>query len=295
MPGLKLVLPTLFSDSSLPILRDDPILPMSGALFLGDVSMIEGSGIPGSLYNIAGDSANSLTGGNAATMPLAYAGAPSSAQILMERSTKGGIHGILSHASAVGAGQGFAGRLPAAVLDYIFTEANRTHAYYYSLWSTPTRYGSQTAGPLGVGQSETTGGFHVYQYGSGAYPSTADRYGVPSINYASVAANLGKPHVTGLGPVSMYRNAGAGVVTDPGPLRENVDGGLNWGRVVPPASAGFNPLSWVFYRLYIEDLTVSGRTFAQVKEKDLALYNAAFGVGGRFEGDTFSAPATALP
>jgi hypothetical protein len=51
--------------------------------------------------------------------------------------------------------------------------------------------------------------------------------------------------------------------------------------------------SWAFYRAYIEDLTLSGRTWAEVNAIDYALYQAAFGTDGRFEGDTtFTAPST---
>jgi hypothetical protein len=47
----------------------------------------------------------------------------------------------------------------------------------------------------------------------------------------------------------------------------------------------------VLYRAYIEDLTVSGRTYAQVQALDYALWQAAFAPGGRYAGDTFTPPA----
>ena len=49
--------------------------------------------------------------------------------------------------------------------------------------------------------------------------------------------------------------------------------------------------SMVFYRGYCEDLTVSGRTYAQVAAIDLALFNTAFASGGKFNGDTNTAPS----
>jgi hypothetical protein len=48
----------------------------------------------------------------------------------------------------------------------------------------------------------------------------------------------------------------------------------------------------IFYRGYCEDLTVSGRTYADVDALDKALWDAAFAAGGRFAGDTFTAPST---
>jgi len=48
----------------------------------------------------------------------------------------------------------------------------------------------------------------------------------------------------------------------------------------------------IFYRGYCEDLTVSGRSYADVDALDKALWDAAFAAGGRFAGDTFTAPST---
>lgn len=53
--------------------------------------------------------------------------------------------------------------------------------------------------------------------------------------------------------------------------------------------------SYVLYRVYIEDLSLSGRTYEQVKSIDDAEHAKAFGIGGRFHGDTWSNPATLLP
>lgn len=94
-------------------------------------------------------------------------------------------------------------------------------------------------------------------------------------------------------------------------LGTKMGGGVNFGPTVrtpcvdsagsvanallnPVGASGYknNAPSFVFYRTYLEDLTLSGRTYAQVSAADLALYNAAFGAGGRYAGDTFTDPAT---
>lgn len=46
------------------------------------------------------------------------------------------------------------------------------------------------------------------------------------------------------------------------------------------------------YRLYMEDLTVAGRTFAEAQAEDKAAFDVAFGAGGKFEGDTLTAVGT---
>lgn len=62
---------------------------------------------------------------------------------------------------------------------------------------------------------------------------------------------------------------------------------------VGPFSAAVNKGgSHILYRCYLEDLTVSGRTYEQVKAIDDALFAAAFSSGGKFYGDTYTDPAT---
>lgn len=52
--------------------------------------------------------------------------------------------------------------------------------------------------------------------------------------------------------------------------------------------------SYILYRVYIEDLAVSGRTYAEVKAIDDAEFNKAFAPGGRFYNDTWSDPTSVL-
>lgn len=61
------------------------------------------------------------------------------------------------------------------------------------------------------------------------------------------------------------------------------------GRAALVASAGAP--SFALYRLYIEDMTVSGRDYAEVEAIDLAAYTREFAAGGKFYGDTFTTPA----
>ena len=61
------------------------------------------------------------------------------------------------------------------------------------------------------------------------------------------------------------------------------------------ATSANKSASQIVYRVYVEDLSKSGRTFSQVQAIDLAEFNKAFTEGGRFYGDTWSNPATVLP
>lgn len=66
------------------------------------------------------------------------------------------------------------------------------------------------------------------------------------------------------------------------------------GSVVGNQALNASP-SYILYRVYVEDLSLSGRTFDQVRAIDEAEHVKAFGIGGRFYGDTWSNPATLLP
>ena len=78
-----------------------------------------------------------------------------------------------------------------------------------------------------------------------------------------------------------------------------------FGGAVGPFSGLHIGSSQILYRLYFEDLTVAAAAggytggaamtvparYTELAARDLALFNTAFGVGGKFNGDTFTSPA----
>jgi hypothetical protein len=67
----------------------------------------------------------------------------------------------------------------------------------------------------------------------------------------------------------------------------------NGGSINASGTAKESAPSVVFYRTYLEDLTVSGRTYAEVDALDVALYTKhVLTTGGRYYGDTYTDPAT---
>lgn len=94
------------------------------------------------------------------------------------------------------------------------------------------------------------------------------------------------------------RNVATGgiVGTPPSAL---VGSAMQWGSfgVVPSSSSPVSRMpSHVVYRYYLEDLTISGRTYAQVDAIDQRLYAAKISTpGGAYFGDTPSAPGSFLP
>lgn len=300
--GVKIVLPTTLTDSSLQVLHDDSILT-PGSLFLGDLAhsinpatgyVNAASGVPADgaqLYNVGYKECAALLGsGTAATLAgtLNVKGAIGNlTKGKVERTTKGGLHVIVSQATALAAGDGVVAVLPQAVRTYL--KNNTGHAYYFSAWDQLTR--------ANIGSLATTAAVQ-YEIGQGATPT----------NLVSVLAS------------TIYAN---GAIA---PVSQSVTGGINTvgARLIALATAG-SPMSndtftsggpamgaapgtsnntglasrnnsWpslAAYRWYLEDLTVSGRSFATVAALDLARYTAEVATtGGRYNADTFTAPST---
>lgn len=319
MTGLKLTLPVAFTDTSLPILRDDPLLT-AGSLFLFDPiheADPVAAGVPASgavLPNIAWREAVATLGGattKANVQPTYTAGGTGWDGALgkVERTAKGALHGIISQTQNTATDQGAAIALPQALTEYFRTHP--TNDIYASIWSQITRpplafvaggnMGSINVDPAlfsiaeqaasttnnllilfdgYAGQTEdvltrpNSGASAAQLIGRRATPGTvAARVGAPS--FRSIAATAW----TGTVP-STVGNARSALVW--GSRSENRINHYTWNR----------HSSHVYYRAYVEDLTVSGRTYAQVEALDYALFAAAFGAGGRYAGDTFTDPAT---
>lgn len=288
MTGLILKFSGKYRDANLPIYKRDPILSdKAGSLLLVDVSAIP-SGVPlsGSLLrNIAADQAKAsgIVGDTSAT--FAIRGDMTGANGRVERSAKGGIHVISSQAAAgMPANTGCAVVLPQSIVDYMV--ANPTHVFLMSQWRKLTR-AAKTTDPDGakcfaaVQNNASNGAFMLtHNPNSQEMPSTALRVG-RAIRGAGANA-IGDSMHSIAGPLTGAMTAAA------------VKDVAQFGRVAPQNS--FAPLaaalpSWVLYRIYVEDLTVSGRTFEQVDAIDAALWQASFAAGGRFGGDTFTNPA----
>lgn len=201
----------------------------------------------------------------------------------VERSGKGGIHVIVSQANPLEAGDGVAVNAPAAL--YTYLAANPTHDIYFSAWDRQTRAdkvtGANSAFVYATSSSTSHGPFNVYN--TNAFTPGGWAAVEPPGN--AVGPRRTALTVTGYG-------GGAGSL----PARSGLP---LWGA--PASTLNANTLatrnegwpSFITYRVYIEDLTVSGRTHAEVDALDYALYaKDVLTAGGRYHGDTFTDPAT---
>lgn len=305
--GKKDVVAVTLTDTTIQVVRDDSILT-NGSLLLLDTGqssrpLLGTSGIPATaavLPNVADSLARALipSGELGATLVLgsALSGAGSS-KGKTERTAKGGLHTILTQASSLTAGDATvinAVQISDAILGYL--AANNSHDYYASLWARITRAvpsadgtGRAMAGvQYGSAISTNPGLFLMFQAGRTDNPGGS--IGVSLGNHKSLpAAGAAGLAYNSLGARGFYgTGAPSGVPAYPGGKSMAV-----WGPSNPTSQAiGSGAPSWIFYRAYIEDLTVSGRSYAQVDALDFARWTADFATGGRFVGDTFTDPAT---
>lgn len=287
--GQKVVLSdTTFTDTSLPVVLNDPLIS-SGSLFLFDPahSMGEFTGVPangGTVPNIVWSEASAVLGSGTATTlagSVVSVSPTEASKSLVERTTKKGVHQIIS-LTAQTSSNSWLVTLPTLIRSYMYT--HRTdHSFYVSMWHKVTRAGTTNAAvqsPLHYAVTSANYLFHAQNGIPNCAGSNKKSY--PSgIN--DVDCTAGQHRFLSLNP-SAQTGTGVGSTTD-----------INFGLGNFDVWQTFNMnkcSSRVIYRVYVEDLTVSGRTYAEVEALDYALFEAAFASGGKFYGDTYTAPST---
>ncbi|MCF0074487.1 hypothetical protein LZD49_28640 [Dyadobacter sp. CY261] len=203
-----------------------------------------------------------------------------------ERTPKGGLHVIISQAVDVDSGNDFAITLPSLIKDYLLD--NPTHEFFTSVWGHTTRVA--TVNPSGVFycyQNSTNFKFAILQQGmvpNSLYPSNTIGTSASANTVGGFRKSIGFKGYIASGVAGSPPAAGS---------RSNIYFQFKIGSKFPWATTETNKAaSLILYRLYIEDLTVSGRTYAQADLADTNFYNEAFGSGGRFNGDSFTSPST---
>lgn len=301
--GRFIVLPGVNPPSSRPKIDTlDPILPAQGALFLTEPAhplIPWPAGIPANAAaapNVAAAQAKALleTTSDAAATGTFQIGVPTNpAAVKHERTAKGGVHVITSqtvdpnnsHIQII-----FQDLIKQFILDHTTGGSKAPHNFYLSMWGRVTK-----AGKTGVGNNIT-------------YGAEVVGLNTPSTNKLAMLGQANS--VQGAGS-----NAGDSMSpTTVAPFFTSLATGFDWNGTKPTASANvvmrvlglgtadmysytadirMAKPSRIGYRFYIEDLTASGRTYAQVRAIDYALYTKeVLTAGGRYYGDTFTDPAT---
>lgn len=298
MAGAQFVIDYEVSDNTIPILRNDPILT-PGSLALVDLSnpsiVAPATGvIPAGITanyipNVAWEEAKEVFGiGDANTLGFTATNFLSGIIGKAEITTKKGIHAIVSQVNQTSGAQFFSLYLPQVYRDYF--AANAAHKYFISSWRKKTR--AYVAGLDFADMAlyfQTTSKFLAME--KPLINSISGNGTVPATSRLASAINDLNPQIKNSyfsgGTVGVI-DAAATAKSDSGNSLFAAGGGLN-----AFGSGQINKYhSVITYRVYIEDLTVSGRTYAEVDAIDNALFTAAFASGGKFFGDTFTDPVT---
>lgn len=200
----------------------------------------------------------------------------------IERTGKGGLHAIFSQtvgdSTSTTRNLGvFAGSGTNA---YIL--ANKTHSFYFAYWGRITRPHKYPSGaPVHAQGNGANDLFAFYTrpiVAETQYPTTAARIGNYQEGAQSIPANTTNLPIFQDVAISSSPAASVGVTAF-----------KPWAQVGNTLDAA----SMIFYGFYAEDLTVSGRTYAQVNALVKAKYEKDVKtVGGRYYADTFTAPST---
>lgn len=334
MSGLKLKIPTTFTNPALPYLRDDPVLPKQGAMMLIDPTHPAGgwaAGVPVNgdyVPNIAESQALAMMGGtpNDVRLKMRRPGTFAGSAGTLERTTKGGLHGIVSQVNAnVPLQSGPVLAMTNPFMAYIL--AHRTHSYYISLWMRLTRQpaaGYDNSAVLAIngnGQQTNSYLFHIAPDGASNTNYNRRPNGAPALGVREdpIGSELGNKFLSvgtsrWWSAATGYNDSVPGDGTNVTLTGNQAGGGLPWGPAVwngigsngvtadfgvfsPPGSnATTNKdkcASHIIYRFYMEDLTVSGRSYEAVDALSWAEYQKhVLTPGGRYYGDTFTDPAT---
>lgn len=304
MTGIKLVVPAAFTDTTLPKLRLDPVLPDAGALLLLEpnhpsaplTAPITGGMV---LTNLAYSQAKAMhPAGTTSSLSAIVDIGPLFLGALgfVERSGKGGLHFAIGTTNDSPSTRYARLNGNADLIAYI--NANPTHSYYHSSWAYITRNTSPASvggTPWGnVGASFQLPYFYLRPTGNApgepVYPIDSRRTGVRTYGAIGAGSMGGNNTNKNDGPGPVFWGASVANFTTPA-LGAN---GIQWNRCVPGATTPtLQPYgtSTIFYRSYVEDLTVSGRSYAQVDALDWAEFTKqVLTAGGRYYGDTYTAP-----
>lgn len=292
---IKTIIPgvTFTSPTGLPKVQVDSILPEAGALFLAEPahpSRAWAAGVPANaatVPNLAWSQAAATIGsGTEASLSVdIYNVGLSGTKGLVERSGKGGVHAIISPTVATTQVDSFNVAYPAAIYDYVRSHPN--NQLFMSMWVRLTRVASvPSAGSFLLGGIVTDGSFAI------AMGYNAN-YGGRTISGHTPSNALGNQHkwVSAMPPTTFPTDSNTTGLANPPLTRSAFVGGNRISSGFTAGKPGQGG-SRIFYRAYLEDLTVSGRTAAAVAALDVALFDAAFGAGGRYAADTFTDPAT---
>lgn len=268
----------------------DAIMPRAGALMFLDPTNPAGAWATGApaqsamLVNLAAPQLKLLTPAEPGSSLQPVFNYGTMYDGLRERTGKGGLH--LAGTSNNADPQNWA-KLEGGMAMRRYMDANRGHSFYAALWGRTTRRGlvmpnSAYAVSSGTSGNTDTWGFYVRPTAGGdtEYPTGARKIGNEGVGVSGAAHAIDATYYQDIAISSIASTNG----TSPLYLRAGN----------PSATSLGGSPGTILYGFYAEDLTVSGRTYAEVNALLKAKYiRDVKTVGGRYYGDTYTTPSVA--
>lgn len=198
-----------------------------------------------------------------------------------ERSGRGGLHGIIKQNTYLSPLESN-GIFLRSVREYI--AANASHAFFIGLYGRITRADTHSA--------PNAAGSMVGMFNSGGTDYLTIRPTTSKQLVAAPSASRTDSTVSGSNVVGDFRVSGGFANLAGTPSGSDLI--VRWTNGHQESGSVRNA-SWILYNHYIEDLTVSGRTYAQVQKLYADSYTKeVLTLGGRYYGDTYTDPATVV-
>ena len=279
--GYKMVLPFETTGGNSKILREAKILT-AGSLLLIDFThpLSQTSQIPtneSTIKNIAYKEAMSIIGTSEANISPSIINTATNNGMILEFTAKKGLHGIVSQTNDVSIGNDFQIILPSKIRQYIANNISR--GFFVSVWDRKTRKAlTTTSANFSLGHSNTTNYINTFQTGGGGMLGT-------QLGTRSNSNNLNSTD-------PQLNNAAVNAITGTFNTNFNNYNGFKFGSSWAYGSFEVNKAcSNILYQLHIIDLQSAGMTYAEADAADLAAFQKAFAVGGKFYNDTFTDPS----
>ncbi|KAF1021886.1 MAG: hypothetical protein GAK30_01575 [Paracidovorax wautersii] len=262
----------------------DPI-ETDGSIFLWDAAIASLEAVPANGVHMANqllDLGQATTGTDTYFFATSNPSTPA-ASLFTEVTAKGGIHVLPSQVNQTGSNEAW--RMASNSNLTAWLNSHPDKSLYVSVWRRITR--AKVAGKISStfhqAMNTTNYRWHM-QGGTRLYPETITELRSTPAGSDELSSNVGQPSIRN-GRVDGSQGTGVTSVSYPVELGSGTFGA--WAGTALNSSPGM-----VIYRLYLEDLDQSGRTYEEVDAIDYALFQAAFAEGGKFHGDTWTDPAT---
>ena len=283
------------------LIRFDPIENRLGSMFLWDAGLAKVSTTNSGtvLPNLLNDFTNAAN--NQFSIQNSVSDAPSTDYIRTELTAKGGVHFIVSQNSTVDRPikDSISIRAGSTLTDKLLALLDANPNLYVSVWTKHTRHVVKTSGQSGLilfAANNLANAVGFLQQGDTKMSMPA---GASTLANSVSKLNLTSKQAGIVGLPNYYQFTINGYTGTKPSTDTNQRLRIGAGSLAPYSGTSTQALnacpSYIVYRIYIEDLKLSGRTFAEVKAIDDAEFEKAFSVGGRFYNDIWSDPATILP